>query len=87
MRLPSKVHLPFNFTVRIRQVTDSQMAEEMDAQDSEDIVDGLWDIDARTIYIRRAISKRRQRYILGHELHHALLDWMHECLNDKTAMP
>lgn len=87
MRLPTRVHLPFGFRIAVKLVTDSEMVGVLGSSDPDEMVDGLWDDDTRTIYIRKVLSKKRQRYILSHELHHALLDWAHACLNDQTAQP
>ena len=65
MRIPNKVILPFGYHIMIRQVTDS----EMDRQDSN--ADGIWDNEAKTIYIRKRLPVTRRRYILAHELGHA----------------
>lgn len=75
MRLPKRVVLPFGYVVKIKQRPDSEMEGQ----------DGLWDVETRTISIRKALSLRRRRYILIHELGHALLDAQHECL-DKGMM-
>lgn len=80
-RIPSRVLLPFGYLVTIKHLTDTEMQDIADG----DLDDGLWDVETKTIYIRKGLSVRRQRYILTHELHHALIDWTHECLNDEIA--
>jgi Zn-dependent peptidase ImmA (M78 family) len=82
MRLPSRVCLPFGYTVRVRLLTDT----EMQAHDAED-ADGFYDGDERTIYIRHSLSVRRKRYVLGHELFHALADFQHYCLDKGDMRP
>ena len=79
VRIPNKVILPFGYHIMIRQVTDS----EMDRQDAN--ADGIWDNEAKTIYIRKRLPVTRRRYILAHELGHAWLDWQHRYLDDGKA--
>lgn len=82
MRIPRSVTFPFGYVVQVRQVTDAEMTAE-----DEDCPDGLWDVETRTIYVRSAIPIRRRKYILGHELGHALWDWQHEMFNEGAAKP
>ena len=84
MRLPSRVHFPFGYVVRVRQVTDAEMRA---LEDDEESCDGMWDSETRTIYVRAALPMRRRRYILGHELGHALWDWQHDLMNEKAMVP
>lgn len=79
VRIPNKVILPFGYHIMIRQVTDS----EMDRQDAN--ADGIWDNEAKTIFIRKRLPVTRRRYILAHELGHAWLDWQHRYLDDGKA--
>ena len=79
VRIPNKVILPFGYHIMIRQVTDT----EMDRQDAN--ADGIWDNEAKTIYIRKRLPVTRRRYILAHELGHAWLDWQHRYLDDGKA--
>lgn len=87
MRIPASVRFPFGYVVRIRQVTDTEMAEESEAASTCEAPDGLWCHDTRVIFIRKALPPRRKRYILGHELGHAWLDWAHHCMNENQAKP
>jgi Zn-dependent peptidase ImmA (M78 family) len=83
-RLPSRVCLPFGYRISVRQLTDTEMR----AQDEKkELQDGLWDAGKRLIMIRRSLPVARKKYILGHELIHAVLDYIHECLNDTTMRP
>lgn len=77
VRLPARVVLPFGYVVTVRQLTDA----EMDSLEDGAATDGQWDVETRTIQIRKSLPLRRKRYILGHELGHALWDWQHECLD------
>lgn len=85
MILPKSLTLPFGYRVSIREVTDGEMRE-MDDED-ERVSDGCWDVETRTIYIVKTLSPRRKRYILGHELFHAVLDWQHHMLNEGAIKP
>lgn len=88
MRLPARLRFPFGYTVTIRQITDTEMRAHSDDEPGEPVsLDGLWDQDTRTIYIRKCLPVRRKRYIFGHELQHAFLDWLHHCLNTGDARP
>lgn len=79
LRIPTRVVLPFGFRINVRMVTDAEM-EQRDPS-----ADGLWDPETRTIYIRKRLPVTRRRYILGHELGHAWLDWQHRFLDDGKA--
>jgi hypothetical protein len=76
-RLPSKVRLPFGYTIRVVLTTNKEMLEAMDEDDTTELADGLWDVDTRTIYVRRNLPFKRKAEVLGHELDHALNDWRH----------
>lgn len=84
MRLPARVHLPFGYVVLVRQITDAEMRG---LDEDGDLHDGLWDVESRTIYVRLALPIRRRRYILSHELGHALWDWQHALMNDGAMNP
>lgn len=78
-RIPHKIKLPFGYIICVKQLTDNQM----NAKERE--CDGLWDVDIKTIYIRKTAPLSRRRYILMHELGHAWLDFTHEFLDDGKA--
>jgi Zn-dependent peptidase ImmA (M78 family) len=78
-RIPCKVVLPFGYIIRVKQLTDGQM----NALDRG--CDGLWNVDNKTIYIRKSLTLSRRRYILTHELGHAWLDFTHKFLDDGKA--
>lgn len=87
MRFPTRIHLPFGYVVKVRRVTSREMAKLAESVGGEGGLDGLWDDSRQTIYIRKTLSMKRQRYILWHELVHALADATHHCLNMETARP
>lgn len=75
-RIPACVTLPFGYRITIKQ-TDYIHTD----------CDGTWDVDTRTITIRKSLPLQRRVYILGHELGHAWLDWQHEYLDSNEAKP
>ena len=77
---PRRVHLPFGYIVKIRIVSVSHPSLVED-------VDGTWDVDSKTIYIRKSLSRSRRSYILLHELSHALNDCLHHFLDMGIADP
>ena len=85
MRLPKSLSFPFGYRVAIREVTDGEMRE-LDDED-ERSSDGCWAVQTRTIYIVKTLSPRRKRYILGHEMFHALIDYQHHLLNEGASKP
>lgn len=84
MRLPSWIYFPFGYRIRVRLLTDTEMKI---LNDGDDAVDGLWIEEQRTIYVRKALSPKRRRYILAHELLHAAADYMHSDLVDLKSRP
>jgi hypothetical protein len=77
--LPKKFSLPFmDYVVRIKLVPAGECKEE-----DGKILDGWWGgEDDPTIYIKKTLSMAEKRYTYGHELQHAVLDWLHRCLKD-----
>lgn len=80
------VRLPFGFSVRVRIVTAAELARALgwsviEAQGT----DGAWHSDTRTIYLRSTLPPKRRRYVLAHELQHAVTDWAHHLLNREEA--
>jgi Zn-dependent peptidase ImmA (M78 family) len=69
-RIPTRVHFPFGYVVRVKQVGRA----EMDRSGGEGC-DGLWLVDDRLVLIHKGLSARRRRTVLAHELGHAWLDW------------
>ena len=45
---------------------------------------GYWDVGTRTIYVDKTVGERKQRYVLTHELMHAVADWQHVYLGEDT---
>ena len=84
VRLPTRIHLPFGYTVLVKQITDAEMI--LHDEDGE-LQDGLWDVELRTIFVRRSLPLTRRKYILGHEILHAVNDWVHDCLNEEAMKP
>jgi len=76
--VPVSLLLPYHYRIRVRLVTDTEMLQALEEEDNKaELVDGLWDLEIRTILIRKGITKARQIRVFAHELHHALADWEH----------
>jgi len=73
-RIPKKIKLP-GVTVKVEIVSPKDM---------DSAVDGEWLYvgETPTIRISSRISKKRQRYLLYHELQHAVHDILHVALQD-----
>ena len=71
MRIPRKISLPWGWDIKVKQVTDSYLKNEWGVDD----VDGLWDVDTRTIFLRRSLSVVEKVEVLGHEVDHLINDW------------
>ena len=84
MRLPTRIHLPFGYVVKVKQITVPEMRVFADGGPD---LDGCWIAGERTIYVLRNLPIRRKRYILGHEVIHAVNDWLHAALNMDAARP
>lgn len=86
LRLPRVVRLPFGFAVRVRVTTAAEMARACRWSLAEaQTVEGSWDWDSRTIYVRSTLPPRRKRYVLAHELQHAVTDWIGHLLGREEA--
>jgi Zn-dependent peptidase ImmA (M78 family) len=84
MRLPSRVTLPFGYVVLVKELTDAEMRAE---EEAGELCDGLWDAEAKTIFVRKDLPLKRKRYILWHELGHALWDGQHCCFDEGAFKP
>lgn len=66
-RLPHKIRLP-GFTIIVREESDQELS-----------VEGAWEYEPDTgtaiIRIKKSLPVRRKRYILAHELQHAIIDY------------
>jgi Zn-dependent peptidase ImmA (M78 family) len=81
-RIPRTIRLPFGYLIKVEQVTKREMEDECG-----DHLDGAWMAEYRTIYLRRSLNMTRKRYILCHELQHAVADLTHQQLNDGVGRP
>ena len=77
-RMPKRVVLPFGYIVTVMMCSPG--SEELFTDVGP--VDGLWDSITRKIFINKALSARRRRRILLHELAHALNDCEHQLMDD-----
>jgi Zn-dependent peptidase ImmA (M78 family) len=86
--VPVSLTLPYGYRIQIRLVTDSEMLQALDEEDNKaELVDGLWDSEARLILIRKSLAKARQIRVFAHELHHALADWEHAISDELNLQP
>ena len=86
-RLPRKLDLGWGYHVEIKLVTDREMADECDEEDRSEIPDGLWDVETRTIFIRRKLPWKRRLIVLLHERKHAVLDHEHWMADEFELQP
>ena len=82
MRLPRTLVFPFGYRVTVKVVSRTEIAE---AGGGGDPADGLWDAATRTIYLSKAVSARRRRAVLIHEMFHALADYQHQMTDEGVA--
>lgn len=75
MTWPRIVRLPFGYLIRVRLASPAQVRK---AAGSDS--DAVWDDRTRTIWISRTLGARERRYVLTHELLHALTDYQHYVL-------
>ena len=75
--IPSKVELGFH-VVHVKLLTKGQMRDEMDDDDpkagADEVIEGFWDVENDMIAIGKWLPKRKQRWVLLHEMGHACLD-------------
>jgi hypothetical protein len=76
-RIPKSLTLPFGYRVTIREVPK---------KDLEDCY-ADWQSDTRTIRIQKSLSVAQKRYLLWHELLHAVHDAAHSALDLGKAQP
>lgn len=70
MRLPTRIHFPFEYVIKVRQITRSEM--------NDRVGDGAlagWLSCERTIYLTRSRSTKQKRGDLAHEMSHAVVDY------------
>lgn len=76
LRLPRFIQLPFGYKIRVLLTNSADILGDLD---------GAWDVEVRTIYVRQTLPARRRRYILIHEMGHAWLDFQHQHMDDGVA--
>ena len=81
MRLPKTLVFPVGYRVKVKVVSPTQMSAEFDCS----AVDGLWDVESRTIYLSSRVPARRRRAVLIHEMFHAIADFQHQMMDDGVA--
>lgn len=78
--MPKNLVLPFGYVITFKFLSAAEMIEE-EIGDS----DGGWDETTRTIFVRRRLPAKRLRYIIGHEMDHAINDYRHHLANEGIA--
>ncbi|NGZ94948.1 MAG: hypothetical protein CV089_02235 [Nitrospira sp. WS110] len=68
--LPKHIHLPWNFIVKVVQLSPEALYELAGPG-----VQACWTSDDRTIYLDKTRSIRCRRADLAHEMLHAVADW------------
>lgn len=76
--LPRTIPLPWGYVAKVKLVPAKECKEE-----NGEILDGWWDSDTQTIYVKKTLPIARRRYMVGHEFNHAVIDWVHRCLNEE----
>lgn len=85
MRLPTKIVFPFGYVVLIKEISDAEMR--LEAGEEDEFPDGLFDPDTRSIFIRKDLPLGRKKYLLSHEVLHAVADWQHDLFNEGALRP
>lgn len=89
-RISRTVRLPFGFAIRIRRAPSTEVQEAYACAHcghADGKVDGFWDESTRTIWLDTSVKVRRLRYVLTHEMPHAVADWQHWAFNKGYARP
>jgi hypothetical protein len=69
-RIPKTITLPFGYRIRVLQVPKREL----------DDCYADWCCTTRTIRVQKSLSLARRRYLVAHELLHALNDFTHALL-------
>lgn len=80
LRTPKWLKMPYGYKVQIKQISRKKMTE-----DHSPDTDGIWDVDSGTIWLVKSLSPERKRYVLAHEIGHAVTDWTHWLVNEGLA--
>ena len=84
--IPARVVLPFGYIVTIKQISDAEMDKMLERDKAGEPCDGYWNVDNRTLYVLKKMLMKRKRYIVAHDMIHAVNDWMHQCMDDEIAV-
>lgn len=72
-RIPHRVPLPWGYVVRVIEVPEK--SDELYDDEADTYGDGTWDVNARAIYLNKAATAARRRWVFVHEMDHAWADW------------
>mgnify|MGYP001574712457 FL=1 len=82
-RIPTKIILPFDYVVTVQQVPPQSEALLAEGGYS----DGIWDPLSRIISVNNKLPAKRKRYIVIHEMQHALVDLLHDLADRGIVSP
>ena len=71
MRIPKVLHLPYNYSITVKQISKEYMEDTLGLEDCE----GAWLVDDRTIFVRKDLSFINQMDTFLHELDHGINDY------------
>jgi Zn-dependent peptidase ImmA (M78 family) len=73
--LPKKIKFPFDFVIEVKVIPEEQLESLMGRG-----CEGAYLPDARMIVVSRSLTTRKRRYIVAHEMTHALNEYFDEGL-------
>lgn len=82
--IPKQIRLPFGYTITVKQLDDRSFD---DTVGEVDYAYAHWNVNLKTIYLRKSQSTALKSYFLTHELIHAVLDWQHNTLQQVRLVP
>lgn len=74
LRLPKRVRCFPGWNIKVKQATKKWLREAY-ALNAGDVIEGIWDIDAMTVYVQKTLPAKRKFKVFAHELVHCLNDW------------
>jgi transcription elongation factor Elf1 len=78
--IPRQFKFPFGYHIKVRRITPTEMIDVFRCKhcghhDGSDAVGGTWDVDTKTIWLDKTMTRKVQRATFMHEFHHAYKDW------------
>lgn len=81
-RIPKYIRFPFGYTVKVVQKSPKELSDDVGTS-----VYGYWCDETRTIFISRTLTAAKKRYVVLHELTHALEDFKLFCTEIGLTKP